>query len=131
MDLFLYALRGGVSKNHVNFSWQSREAFILSNNLLLVVSAAAILIGTLYPLFYEVVSAGAKISVGPPYFNAVFVPLMAVLFLFMMFSPFSKWGNTKLGLVLSENRWSIPAVILGVVITSFFSGRMFSFTACC
>ena len=122
-SLFLYAFRGGLSKNRANFSWQSREAFILSNNLLLVVSAAAILIGTLYPLFYEVVTGGAKISVGPPYFNAVFVPLMAVLFLFMIFSPFSKWGDTKLGLVLNENKWWILVVILGVVTTSYFFGN--------
>ena len=122
-SLLLYALKGGVSKNHANFSWQSREAFILSNNLILVVSAAAILIGTLYPLFYEVVTDGAKISVGPPYFNAVFVPLMAALFLFMIFSPFSKWGDSNLRLVLTENKWSISALISGVVITSFFFGE--------
>lgn len=122
-SLFLYALKGGVSKNHANFSWQSREAFILSNNLILVVSAAAILIGTLYPLFYEVVTDGAKISVGPPYFNAVFVPLMAALFLFMIFSPFSKWGDSNLRLVLTENKWLISALISGVVITSFFFGE--------
>ncbi|MDC2964565.1 heme lyase CcmF/NrfE family subunit [Gammaproteobacteria bacterium] len=122
-SLFLYALRGGVSKNHANFSWKSREAFILSNNLILVVSAAAILIGTLYPLFYEVVTDGAKISVGPPYFNAVFIPLMAGLFLFMIFSPFSKWGDSNLRLVLTENKWSIPTLISGVVITSFFFGE--------
>ena len=122
-SLLLYALKGGVSKNHANFSWQSREAFILSNNLILVVSAAAILIGTLYPLFYEVVTDGAKISVGPPYFNAVFVPLMAALFLFMIFSPFSKWGDSNLRLVLTENKWLISALISGVVITSFFFGE--------
>ena len=122
-SLLLYALKGGVSKNHANFSWQSREAFILSNNLILVVSAAAILIGTLYPLFYEVVTDGAKISVGPPYFNAVFVPLMAALFLIMIFSPFSKWGDSNLRLVLTENKWSISALISGVVITSFFYGE--------
>lgn len=69
---------------------------VLANNLLLVTAAGAVLLGTLYPLLYEAVTDGKKISVGPPYFNAVFVPLMLLLFMLMAISPASRWKKTPL-----------------------------------
>ena len=58
------------------FDLVSRESALLANNVLLLVAAAAVLLGTLYPLFLDALGLG-KISVGPPYFETVFVPLMA------------------------------------------------------
>jgi len=60
----------------------SRESMLLSNNVLLSVAAASVFIGTLYPLFMDALGMG-KLSVGPPYFEAVFVPLMALAVLMM------------------------------------------------
>jgi len=77
-SLLLYAIRAPQVKSSVTFELISRESVLLFNNVLLVVTAASILLGTLYPLVIDALGMG-KISVGPPYFNAVFVPLMAPL----------------------------------------------------
>ena len=78
--------RGAIAVD--GFGAPSREAMLLTNNLLLVVATAAVLLGTLYPLLYEVITDGDKISVGPPYFNRVFVPIVLLLFVVMIASPF-------------------------------------------
>ena len=67
----LYAIRAHKIKSPVKYELVSRETFLLINNVLLVVAAATILLGTLYPLVIDALELG-KISVGPPYFNAVF-----------------------------------------------------------
>lgn len=77
-SLLLYAIRAPEVKSSVTFELISRESTLLFNNVLLVVTAASILLGTLYPLIIDALGMG-KISVGPPYFNAVFIPLMAPL----------------------------------------------------
>jgi cytochrome c-type biogenesis protein CcmF len=71
-SLVLYALRAGRMESEGGFRLVSREAFLLLNNILLVVAVAAVLFGTLYPLFLDAMGLG-KISVGPPYFNTVFL----------------------------------------------------------
>ena len=63
---------------------------LLANNLLLIVAMAIVLLGTLYPLFLDALDVG-KISVGPPYFEAVFVPLMAPLVFLMGVGPLARW----------------------------------------
>ena len=77
-SLLLYAFRAPQVKSSVNFELVSKESTLLLNNVLLVVTAASILLGTLYPLVIDALGMG-KISVGPPYFNAIFIPLMAPL----------------------------------------------------
>ncbi len=77
-SLLLYAIRAPQVKSSVNFELVSKETALLLNNVLLVTTAASILLGTLYPLVIDALGMG-KISVGPPYFNAVFIPLMAPL----------------------------------------------------
>ena len=101
-SLALYAVRAQGIKSNTTYSWSSREAMILVNNLLLVVATAVVLLGTLYPLAYEAISGGKKLSVGPPYFNAVFVPVMVVLFIFMAISQRSRWKDTKIDLLLKR-----------------------------
>ena len=97
VSLTLYALRAGRIESNVVFTATGREVLLLLNNVILVVAAGAVLYGTLKPLIYEALTDGAKLSVGPPYFNAVFVPLMMFLYVFMAVSPHSRWRRTPLG----------------------------------
>ena len=94
-SLTLFAVRAPVVKSTVGFTLWSRETLLLANNLVLVVAASMILLGTLYPLVVDAVS-GAKMSVGPPYFNALFVPLMALLMLVMAVGMLVRWKGTPL-----------------------------------
>ena len=103
-SLTLYAWKASGIKSEAQFEWNSREAMLLINNLLLVVATASVLLGTLYPLLYEVITDGKKISVGPPYFNRVFVPIVCLLFIAMAVSPFSRWRRTS-GDVLLRQHW--------------------------
>ncbi|MBT3833797.1 MAG: heme lyase CcmF/NrfE family subunit [Gammaproteobacteria bacterium] len=113
-SLTLYAWKASGIKSEAQFEWNSREAMLLINNLLLVVATASVLLGTLYPLLYEVITDGKKISVGPPYFNRVFVPIVCLLFVAMAVSPFSRWRRTS-GDVLLRQHWpfllATPVVI--------------------
>jgi cytochrome c-type biogenesis protein CcmF len=98
-SLTLFAVRAPVVKSTVGFTLWSRETLLLANNLVLVVAASMILLGTLYPLVLDAVS-GAKMSVGPPYFNALFVPLMALLMLVMAIGMLVRWKATPLDWLL-------------------------------
>ena len=90
--LLLFAWRGArVSGGGVNDLF-SRETLLLVNNVLLVVASASVLLGTLYPLLMDALGVG-KISVGPPYFNAVFVPLMLPLALLLGLGPMVRWKS--------------------------------------
>lgn len=93
-SLVLYAVRAGAIESNVSFAATGREVLLLLNNVFLVVAAGAVLYGTLKPLIYEALSGGDKMSVGPPYFNAVFVPLMLVLYVFLALSPLSRWRQS-------------------------------------
>jgi cytochrome c-type biogenesis protein CcmF len=99
-SLTLFALRAPVVKSHVGFGLWSRETLLLGNNLVLVVAASMILLGTLYPLAVDALS-GAKMSVGPPYFNAMFVPLMALLMAVMAVGVLVRWKSTPVKWLLS------------------------------
>jgi cytochrome c-type biogenesis protein CcmF len=92
---WLFALRAPLLRQGGLFAPISREGSLVFNNLLLSTACAAVLIGTLYPLALEALT-GAKISVGPPYFNAVFIPLMAPLLLALPFGPFLAWKRGDL-----------------------------------
>ena len=99
-SLLLYGIRVGKMSVTVGFGWMSRESFILANNLILTVSVITVLLGTIYPLIYEWFMSGQKISVGPPYFNIVFVPLMLPLIALMAMSGFSRWRKTTAEILL-------------------------------
>lgn len=92
-SLTLYALRAPVVKSEIGFTWLSRETWLLGNNIILCVTMVTVLLGTLYPLIADALGWG-KISVGPPYFNYFFVPLMGLLCLLMAFGPVSNWKRT-------------------------------------
>lgn len=113
-SLLLYALRAPSVKSITSFNWLSRELFLLSNNIVLAVIMLTVLLGTLYPLFADALGWG-KISVGPPYFNAFFVPLMGVLCLLMGIGPLTLWKKTS-----KEKLWGfikhplVGSVLLGL-----------------
>ncbi|MEN3110717.1 heme lyase CcmF/NrfE family subunit [Uliginosibacterium paludis] len=89
-SLLLYAWRATSLAGGGRFALLSRDSLLLVNNVLLSVVAATVLLGTLYPLLVDALS-GAKLSVGPPYFEAVFFPLMLPVVLLMMVAPFVRW----------------------------------------
>ena len=107
-SLTLFALRAPTVSSRVSFDWVSRESLILCNNVVFLVATITVLFGTLFPLIMDALGAG-KYSVGPPYFNAVFVPLMALLVPFMGLGPVSRWKRD------SVRRWQsellVPAVV--------------------
>ncbi|MFC3609566.1 heme lyase CcmF/NrfE family subunit [Stutzerimonas tarimensis] len=92
-SLALFALRAPMVKSQVSFALWSRETLLLVNNLILVVATATILLGTLYPLLLDALT-GAKLSVGPPYFNALFNPLMALLMATLGVGVLVRWKDT-------------------------------------
>ena len=98
-SFLLFAIRGPSLRSGGVFRPVSREGALLLNNLLLNVATASVLLGTLYPLIYEA-ATDAKLSVGPPYFNAVFVPLMVPLVIAMAIGPLIPWKRGDLGPVL-------------------------------
>src|SRR5690606_25233481 len=85
-SLLLYAWRAPAVAGGGSFELMSRETLLLLNNVVLVAASASILLGTLYPLFMDALGLG-KISVGPPYFNSVFVPLALPLVLLLGLGP--------------------------------------------
>lgn len=95
IPLALYAWRGPQLVTRADFALASREGGLIANNMLLVVATAIVLLGTFYPLGLELVT-GARITVGPPYFNATFNPVMALLMALMAVGPVLAWrqGST-------------------------------------
>jgi cytochrome c-type biogenesis protein CcmF len=93
-SLLLYAWRAPLLKSEHGFEVFSREAFLLVNNGLLVAAAGLILVGTLWPLFMDAFELG-KISVGPPYFNAVFLVPTIPLILLLGIGMHSSWKRTR------------------------------------
>jgi cytochrome c-type biogenesis protein CcmF len=111
-SLLLYAVRAPAVKSSATFEPVSRESVILINNVLLVVTAASILLGTLYPLVIDALGMG-KISVGPPYFNAVFIPLMAPLAVAVGCGMLLRWKRDSLAGLTSRVRWLILSCVVG------------------
>jgi len=116
-SLTLFAIRAPVVKSHVGFGLWSRETLLLGNNLVLVVAASMILLGTLYPLVLDALS-GAKMSVGPPYFNALFVPLMGLLMFVMAIGVLVRWKDTPLKWLLSM----LAPVLVGSAVLAVVAG---------
>jgi cytochrome c-type biogenesis protein CcmF len=107
-SLVLFALRAPRSATGGQFAVASRESLLLANNVLLIVAAASVLLGTLYPLVIDALGLG-KLSVGPPYFNAVFVPLMVPLLFLVATGPFARWKEASVRAI--ARRLAVPAVV--------------------
>jgi len=118
-SLLLYALRAPSVASRVAYGAVSRESLLMVNNLVFTVSTVVVLLGTLFPLIMDAFSLG-KYSVGPPYFNAVFVPLMALLMPFMAVGPLSRWRED------SARRWLHELLVpgLGVLVVAVLLGML-------
>ncbi|MES2356689.1 MAG: heme lyase CcmF/NrfE family subunit [Pseudomonadota bacterium] len=114
-SLTLYAWRAPKIGLGGKFSLFSRESMLLANNVLLFVVAGTVFLGTLYPLFLDALDLG-KISVGPPYFDTVFVPLMIPVLLLMAIGPFVSWKNASIEAVLYRLRWIAMGTLLFSII---------------
>ena len=99
-SLLLYGSRAGKFNSAVPYGLWSREFFVLVNNAILMLSLAVVMWGTLSPIGYEAISGG-RISLGPPFFNRFFVPLMIVLALAVAFVPVLNWKRTNKARILS------------------------------
>ena len=118
-SLTLYALRAPAVSSRVSFDWVSRESLILCNNVVFLVATITVLFGTLFPLIMDALGAG-KYSVGPPYFNAVFVPLMALLVPFMGLGPVARWKRDSVRRWRSELLFpTVVAVLCGLTLPLF------------
>ncbi|ROR34387.1 heme lyase CcmF/NrfE family subunit [Inmirania thermothiophila] len=112
--LLLYALRAPTLRAIGGFALCSRETALLLNNVALVVVTLTVLLGTAYPLVLEALGGG-KISVGPPYFNAVFVPLMVPVLFLTGLGPLLRWRQDDPVRVVRSLRWiALAALALGV-----------------
>src|SRR5437773_5609274 len=92
------------------FSIISREGMLLANNMLLVAALGSVLLGTLYPLFLDALDLG-KISVGPPYFDTVFVPLMTPAIFLMGIGPLAQWKKASLPELATRLRWAFAVSV--------------------
>lgn len=110
--LLLYAWRATAVSGGGQFSLVSRETLLLINNILLVSASGTILLGTLYPLILDGLNLG-KISVGPPYFNKVFIPLMLPLVLLLGIGPLCKWKQDRFSQL---GRQMAPAFVLSLIL---------------
>ncbi len=94
------------------FEVVSRESFLLTNNVLLVVAAGSVFLGTLYPLFLDALGLG-KLSVGPPYFETVFAPLMAPALFLMGVGPLARWKQAQLPELAVRLKWAFAVSLAG------------------
>ncbi|MET0313801.1 MAG: heme lyase CcmF/NrfE family subunit, partial [Hansschlegelia sp.] len=114
----LYAIRAPSLKQGGLFAPVSREGALVLNNIFLTAACAAVFIGTLYPLALEA-ATGEKISVGPPFFNATFGPIMLPVLLVMPFAPLLAW---KRGDPLRAAQGMIAAIGIAIVVTAMLAG---------
>jgi cytochrome c-type biogenesis protein CcmF len=121
-SLILYAWRAKRVGLGGKFDLISRESFLLSNNVLLVVAAASVLLGTLYPLFIDALGLG-KLSVGPPYFNAVFVPITAPVAFMIGLGPVARWKRASLPELAVRLRWAFAASVITALLLPFVLGE--------
>ena len=118
--LALYAWRTSRIAPGGSFSAVSRESLLLANNVLLAAAAATVFLGTLYPLALDALGGG-KISVGPPYFETVFVPLMAPALFLMGIGPLARWKRASLPELAVRLRWALAvSLALGLLLPLVF-----------
>ena len=120
-SLSLYAWRAPKVGLGARFGLLSRETLLLGNNVLLVVACGAVLLGTLYPLALDALGMG-KISVGPPYFDTVFVPLLTPLVFLMGVGPLARWKQTELPDLAARLKWAAGTAVVATVATMWLRG---------
>jgi cytochrome c-type biogenesis protein CcmF len=121
-SLALYAARAGAVGAGGGFGTVSRESMLLGNNILLIIAMASVLLGTLYPLLVDALGAG-KISVGPPYFDAVFLPLMAPLVFLMGVGPVAAWRKARVPDLWTRLKWALYVALATAALLPFAFGQ--------
>ena len=119
-SLVLYAWRAPGTFSGGNFSLLSREMFLLANSVLLVIAMSAVLLGTTYPIIAE--AFGEKLSVGAPYFNTVFVPLMIPLAITMGFGAYARWKSDQWKRIWLHLRFALMgSLVIGILLAAMLS----------
>lgn len=121
-SLLLFAWRAPKVGLGGKFELVSRESLLLSNNVLLSVAAASVFLGTLYPLFMDALGFG-KLSVGPPYFHTVFVPLMVPMVLMMGLGPVARWKQASLPDIWQRIKWALAASMVIALLLPLVMGQ--------
>jgi len=121
-SLILYAWRAPRVGLGGGFSMISREGMLLANNVLLVAALGSVLLGTLYPLFLDALDLG-KISVGPPYFDTVFLPLMTPAIFLMGIGPLAQWKQASLPALAIRLRWAFGVSLVTAVVVPWLMGQ--------
>ena len=121
-SLVLYAWRAPRVGLGGGFSIISREGMLLANNVLLVAALGSVLLGTLYPLFLDALDLG-KISVGPPYFDTVFLPLMTPAIFLMGIGPLAQWKQASLPALAIRLRWAFGVSLVTAVVVPWLMGQ--------
>jgi cytochrome c-type biogenesis protein CcmF len=121
-SLALYAWRAPKVGLGERFELVSRETMLLTNNVLFLSAAGAVLLGTLYPLFLDSLGLD-KISVGPPYFDVVFVPLMTPGLFLMGIGPLARWKAANLPEIGVRLKWAFGVSIVTALLLPLALGR--------
>src|SRR3954471_17383732 len=121
-SLALFAWRTNKIGLGGSFDIVSRESMLLTNNVLLAAACGSVLLGTLYPLGIDPLGVG-KIPVGPPYFEAVFFPLMAPALFLMGIGPIARWKKAELPELALRLRWAFAISVAAALVLPFTMGR--------
>ena len=122
-SLTLYAWRAPTVGLGARFEWISRETFLLANNVLLMAACGAVLLGTLYPLLIDALGMG-KLSVGPPYFETVFVPLLTPLIFLVGIGPLARWKQAELPALVKRLRWAFGVSLVAALAVNAARGKL-------
>ncbi len=122
--LVLYAWRGASMGVSASYATTSRETFLLANSVLLTVACATVLLGTLYPLVLDALNLG-KLSVGPPYFNNVFIPVMSPLVVLLGLGQHARWKQDRFATLCRELRMPLlgTVLLLGATVAAMSEAR--------
>ncbi len=120
--LVLYAWRTSRIGLGGKFDPISRESFLLANNVVLAVAAGTVFLGTIFPLVMDALGLG-KFSVGPPYFEAVFVPIMAPALFLMGVAPLARWKHASLPELAVLLRWALAVSLAVGLLLPFAFGQ--------
>ena len=121
-SLTLYAWRASKMEGGGQFAVVSRESLLLTNNVLFAAAAGSVLLGTLYPLALDALGLG-KISVGPPYFDTVFLPLMAPALFLMGVGPMANWKKASVPDLARRLKWAMGVSVVAALIVPLAMGR--------
>lgn len=121
--LLLFALRAPNVGLGERFDVVSRESFLLANNVVLAAAASSVLLGTMYPLLIDALGGG-KISVGPPYFDAVFVAIMAPGLFLMGLGPLAKWKKASLPEIGTRLKLAAVISVVSALLVPIVMGKM-------